>query len=87
MYCSSLFFMDGLSYSLSNSAVWIWRSQSVGHRNREADHASRLVLVLAYTAGAPQRPQIVKLQVHRTFVRCARPNVSGWVYGKWFSER
>jgi hypothetical protein len=40
-----------------------------------------------YTAGAPRRSEIVELQVHRTFVGCARPDVSGWVYGKRFPER
>ncbi|PLW32424.1 hypothetical protein PCASD_17530 [Puccinia coronata f. sp. avenae] len=40
-----------------------------------------------YTAGAPQRSEIVELQAHRTFVRCAHPNVPGWVYGKRFPER
>jgi hypothetical protein len=32
------------------------------------------------TAGAPRRSQIAELRVHGTFVGCARPDVSGWVY-------
>ncbi|PLW27592.1 hypothetical protein PCANC_19888 [Puccinia coronata f. sp. avenae] len=55
-----------------------------GSGSRASDIRTRPTGSQPYTAGAPQRSQIVEVQVHRTFLGNTRPDVSGWVYGKRF---